>query len=473
MSKGEQFDLTPKTVPQVHTKYRTIQTQIPNPESVAVIERLRKYEPRSMSGQPPVVWDRAQGINVYDAEGNKWIDFSSCVVVANAGHCNPDVQKAILDMAQHGLLNNYVFPSDIRSRLVEKIVSVAPEGLDKVFLLTTGAESTECAIKLARTFTRRQNPEKNIVVTFKDAFHGRTLGSQMAGGSPADKVWIKNLDPDTVQIPFPNSFKYEWADQSRADYSDERCFEKLIEAMREVGIQDFDKVSAIMTETFQGGWCELVPNGVLQRLREFCTAHNIVLIYDEVQGGFGRTGKLFGFMHAGIVPDLVCCGKGISSSMPLSCVIGREEIMDTYGPGEMTSTHTGNPVSCAAALASINYIMEHHVIEHCAQMEKVVAKRVAALQEKYPDRIGFAKGVGLAWAVIPVVPGTKELDCKFAHDVVRICMEKGLLMFAPVGSGATLKIVPPLIIEEDALNEAMDVLDEAFAQAIEEHKTNN
>ena len=120
MSKGEQFDLTPKTVPQVHTKYRTIQTQIPNPESVAVIERLRKYEPRSMSGQPPVVWDRAQGINVYDAEGNKWIDFSSCVVVANAGHCNPDVQKAILDMVQHGLLNNYVFPSDIRSRLVEK-----------------------------------------------------------------------------------------------------------------------------------------------------------------------------------------------------------------------------------------------------------------------------------------------------------------------------------------------------------------
>lgn len=466
MAKGTQFDLVPKKVPPVHTKYRTIQTEIPNAESVSVIERLRKYEPRSMSGQPPVVWDRAEGFNVYDAQGNKWIDFSSCVVVANAGHCNPQVKDAILGMVNHGLLNNYVFPSDIRSKLVQKIVEVAPEGLDKVFLLTTGAESTECALKLARTYTRAQDPEKNIVVTFNDGFHGRTLGSQMAGGSPYDKRWIKNLDPEMVQVPFPNSFKYEWADQSRADYSDEKCFAKFLESLTNAGIDNFDKISAVMTETFQGGWCELIPNGVLQRLRRFCDEHKIVLIYDEVQGGFGRTGKMFGFMHAGIVPDLVCCGKGISSSLPLSCVIGREEIMDVYGPGEMTSTHTGNPVSCAAALASINYIVENGIVEHCAEMEKVVAKRVAAIQEKYSDRIGFAKGVGLAWAVIPVVPGTKELDCAFAHDVVRIAMEKGVLMFAPVGSGATLKIAPPLVITEEALLEALDVIDASIGQAI-------
>ena len=468
MAKGTQFDLTPKAVPMVHTKYRTIQTPIPNEQSVEIIERLRKYEPRSMSGQPPVVWDRASGINVFDAQGNRWIDFSSCVVVANAGHCNPEVQDAIVKMTEHGLLNNYVFPSEIRSRLVEQIVAVAPEGLDKVFLLTTGAESTECAIKLARTFTRAQDPEKNIVVTFLDAFHGRTLGSQMAGGSANDKRWIRNLDPDTIQIPFPNSFKYEWADQSRADYSDDVCFQKMMDALKDAGVTNFDKISAIMTETFQGGWCELMPSGVLRKLREFCDAHQIILIYDEVQGGFGRTGKMFGFMHAGIVPDLVCCGKGISSSLPLSCVIGRQDIMDTYGPGEMTSTHTGNPLSCAGALASIRYILEHDLVGHCAEMEKVAAKRVAAIKEKYLEHIGFAKGVGLAWAIVPVVPGTRELDCAFAHDVVRICMEKGVLMFAPVGSGATLKIAPPLVIEEEALNEALDVLDEAIAQAVKE-----
>ena len=220
-----------------------------------------------MSGQPPVVWDRAEGVHVYDAQGNKWIDLSSCVVVANAGHCNPQVKAAILDMVNHGLLNNYVFPSAIRAELTKKLVEVTPEGLDKVFLLTTGAESTECALKLARTYTRQQSPDKNIVVTFHDGFHGRTLGSQMAGGSPNDKKWIRNLDPDMVQIPFPNSFKYEWADQSRPDYSDEKCFDKLLEYLREAGVTDYSKISAIMTETFQGGWCELIPAGSTTRCR--------------------------------------------------------------------------------------------------------------------------------------------------------------------------------------------------------------
>lgn len=470
MSKGTQFSLTPKKVPYVSSAFRTIKTEIPNAESIAVIEQLRRYEPRSMSGQPPVVWDRAEGINVYDAQGNKWIDLSSCVVVANAGHCNKQVQEAILGMVKHGLLNNYVFPSAIRAKLVKRIVEVAPGDLNKVFLLTTGAESTECALKLARTYSRLQDPEKNIVVTFDDGFHGRTLGSQMAGGSPYDKKWIRNLDPDMIQVPFPNSFKYEWADQSRPDYSDEKCFSVFIENLTKAGVKNFDKISAIMTETFQGGWCELMPNGMLKLLRKFCDDHKIVLIYDEVQGGFGRTGKMFGFMHAGIVPDLVCCGKGISSSLPLSCVIGKAEIMNVYGPGEMTSTHTGNPVSCAAALASINYIVENGLVEHCAEMGKVAAKRIEAIQEKYHDYIGFTKGVGLAWAIIPIIPGTKEVDCAFAHDVVRIAMEKGVLMFAPVGSGATLKIVPPLIITEEALLEALDIIDESIGQAIAERE---
>ena len=470
MAKGIQFDLVSKKVEKICTENRIIKTEIPHPDSIAVIEKLRKYEPISMAGQPPVVWDHAEGFNVYDAYGNKWIDLSSCVVVANSGHCNPEVQAAIMGMVEHKLLNNYVFPSAIRAELVEKIVKIVPDELDKVFLLTTGSETTECAIKLARTYTRRLNPEKNIVITFNDAFHGRTLGSQMAGGSPSDKKWIRNLDPDMIQIPFPNSFKYEWADQSREDYSDEKCFAKLLEAINNAGILNYNKISAIMTETFQGGWCALIPAGVLQLLRKFCNKHEIVLIYDEVQGGFGRTGKMFGFMHAGIVPDLVCCGKGISSSLPISCVIGRHDIMNCYGPGEMTSTHTGNPVSCAAALANINYIIKNNIVNRCAELEPVVAKRVAAIQEKYPERIGYAKGVGLAWAIIPVIPGTKEPDCEFAHDVVQIAMEKGVLMFAPVGSGATLKIVPPLIISEQALLEALDVLDEAIALACARRK---
>lgn len=471
MSLGKPFSLEPKKVPEVHTRNRTICTEIPHPEEVKIIEQLRNNEPLSMSGQPPVVWDKAIGYNVYDAYGNKWIDFTSCVVVANAGHCNPEVQKSILDMVSHGLLNNYVFPSEIRAKLTSKILEVAPAPLNKVFLLTTGAESTECAIKLARTYTRKQDPEKNIVVTFNDAFHGRTLGSQLAGGSSSDKEWIRNKDPETVQIPFPNSFKYEWADTSRDDYSDEKCFNTMIGYLDALGIKDYSKISAIMTETFQGGWCTLMPAGVLQRLRKFCDEYGIVLIYDEVQGGFGRTGKMFGFMYAeGVVPDLVCCGKGISSSLPLSCVIGNNKIMDIYAPGTMTSTHTGNPVSCAAALASINYIIDNKLVEHCYDMSLIMRKRVDELKKKYPEYIGYAEGCGLAWSIIPVIPGTKTLDPDFAHSIVEESMRRGVLMFAPVGSGATCKVAPPLVITEEALNEAMDVIDEAIAATIAKKK---
>jgi len=146
------FSLISKDVKKVETRNRRIVTKIPVPESLEIIEKLRKYEPRSMTGQPLVIWDKAEGFNIYDKFGNKWIDFSSGVVVANAGHCNPEIKKAIIEQAKHGLLHNYCFPSEIRGKLAKKLVDISPEPLSKVFLLTTGAESTECAIKLARTY---------------------------------------------------------------------------------------------------------------------------------------------------------------------------------------------------------------------------------------------------------------------------------------------------------------------------------
>ena len=197
---GKSFEMIPRDVKPVKTKYREIVTKIPVPESLAIIEDLRKYEPRSMSGQPLVIWDRAEGINVYDKFGNKWIDFSSGVVVANSGHCNPTVKEAIIAQAKHGLLHNYCFPTEIRAKLVKRLSEISPEPLKKVFLLTTGAESTECAIKLCRTYGKKNGgPEKIKIITFEDAFHGRTLGSLMAGGSQKSKDWVVNLDPDMHQ----------------------------------------------------------------------------------------------------------------------------------------------------------------------------------------------------------------------------------------------------------------------------------
>jgi 4-aminobutyrate aminotransferase / (S)-3-amino-2-methylpropionate transaminase / 5-aminovalerate transaminase len=460
------YEMIAREVPKVQTKYRRIVTSIPAPGSLEILEQLRKYEPRSMSGQPLVLWDRGEGFNVYDRFGNKWIDFSSGVLVTNTGHGNPAIKKAIMKQVKHGLLHNYCFPTEIRGKLVKKLAEIAPEPLKKVFLLTTGAETTECAIKLCRTYGKKTGGKEKIkIVTFEDAFHGRTLGSLMAGGSPGAKEWVVNLDPDMHQVPFPNSFKYSWADETDSGYSDEKCFNRFLGYLDGQKIKP-SQIAGIMTETFQGSWVQLMPAGFVQRLREFCDKHQILLVFDEVQAGFGRSGKLFAFEHYGVVPDLVCCGKGISSSLPLSAVIGRPDIMDLYGPNEMTSTHTGNPVCAAAALANIDYLINNHLIERALKLGEICQKYLYGLKDKYPDVIGNVKGAGLAWGIIFTKQGTKEIDPDLAHEIVRISIEKGLLFFAPVGAGATIKVSPPLVINEEALREGLEVFGQAIAGAI-------
>ena len=465
---AKSFDMTVRETKKFETKYRKIVTDIPAPESVSVIEKLRRYEPRSMSGQPLIVWDKAEGFNVYDKYGNKFLDFSCGVLVANSGHSNPEVRKAIIDQAEHGLLHNYCFPTEIRADLVEKLAEIAPDPLNKVFLLTTGSETTECAIKLSRTHGIKVGGKEKIkIVTFNDDFHGRTLGAQLAGGSPKAKEWIVNTDKDIIQVPFPNAFKYDWADESHPDYSDDQCFGAFLKALDEQGVRP-EQIAGMMPETFQGGWVQLMPVGFAKKLREFCDQYNIVLAFDEVQAGFGRSGKLFAFQNYGpdVVPDLVCCGKGITSSLPLSAVIGRSEIMDLYGPNEMTSTHTGNPICSVAALANIDFMFKNDLAGNAARLGTAVKERLDSIKEKYDGYIGRVNGKGLAWGVIFTKKGTKEMHGDLAHDVVRISIEKGLLLFAPVGMGATIKVCPPLIITEEALMEGLDVFDEAIGEAI-------
>ena len=177
-------NIEPRDVPTVETKYRRIVTPIPAPESIPILERLRRHEPLAFSGQPPIVWDRAEGIQVYDKWGNMWLDWSSGVLVANTGNSNPAVVDAIVAQAQHGLLHNYAFPSEARVKLIEQVLKISPPGFDRVFLLTTGGEATENALKLAKAYGRKTGGRnKNIFVTFERGFHGRTMGAQLAGGS--------------------------------------------------------------------------------------------------------------------------------------------------------------------------------------------------------------------------------------------------------------------------------------------------
>jgi len=449
---GKAYPLEPVEVKQVMTKYRKIVTKIPVPESIPVLEKLRQWEPRSMSGQPLVLWHRAKGVNVFDAYGNMWLDFSSGVLVANAGHGNPRICRAIKEMVSRPLLHNYCFPSEIRANLVEKIASLSPEPLKKVFLLTTGSETIECAIKLCRTAGRKISPAKKIIVSFEHAFHGRTLGSQMAGGIPALKEWIGNIDPDMIQVPFPGDPRTQ-----------DRSFDVFINTLKEKGV-NFDNICGVISETYQGGSAAFLPVEYAQKLREFCNQHNAILVFDEIQAGFGRTGTFWGFQHYGVIPDIFTLGKGISSGLPISAVVGKPEIMDLYEPGTMTSTHTGNPVCAASAIANIDYIVEKNLAEHANKMGKIFEKQLTKIKEKFPC-VGFVNGKGLVWALSIVKPGTIEPDGDTAFEIVRKCVEKGLLFFAPVGfGGASLKISPPLIIKKDAIIEGCSVIEEAIAE---------
>jgi 4-aminobutyrate aminotransferase/(S)-3-amino-2-methylpropionate transaminase len=455
---GKPFDITPKTVPLVETPFRTIRTPIPHPDSVTTLERLLRFEPRSMSGQPPIVWERAVGVHVFDRYGNKWLDWSSGVLVTNAGHSHPDVRDAVVDQAQSGLLHTYCFPNEERAALAEYLVGLAPEGLDKCFLLTTGAEATECALKLARTHGARTGGlEKLGIVSFQQGFHGRTMGAQQMGPLGGGGAWIGRHDPNIHHVPFPDGYRVE-----------DTSFELFLRTLEQKGVAP-ESVAGVITETYQGVGPDFLPVEYAQSLRRWCDTHGAVLIVDEVQAGFGRCGTFWGFEHYGVVPDLITCGKGITSSLPLSAVLGRSSIMDLYEPGTMTSTHSGNPVCCRAALASARAIVEGGMVENARRMEEVLMPGLFAIQRKHPTVIGCVHGKGLVAGLQCVRPGTKDPDHDLAHRIIEKAFQKGLLFFAPVGvGGGCVKVSPPLCITPDAILDGLEALDASVDEAVDE-----
>lgn len=450
---AREFSITPRPVSTVDTPFRKIAGMFPPPQSVPILTKLHELEPRAMRGQPPVIWDRAEGCQVFDRWGNVWLDWSSGVLITNAGHGRQEVVNAIVQQASSKLLTNYCFPSEIRLRLVERLSGLLPEPLKKIFLLTTGSETAECAIKLARMHgVQVGGRSKHVIVSFEKAFHGRTLGSQLAGGIPSLKDWIINTDSGFVQAPFPDGYRTE-----------DNTFTGFEKSLHAAGVRPQD-VAGVMLETYQGGSAAFAPAEYMRALRDWCTTHQALLVCDEVQAGFGRTGTMWGFEHYRVVPDLALFGKGISSSLPISAVAGRPDVMDLPPEGAMTSTHSGNPVCCAAALASIDLAVE--LVQNAADVGALLHQRLQELQSQFPQ-IGTVAGKGLVAGVACVTPGTKNPDGDLAWQVVERCVERGLLMFSPVGfGGATVKIAPPLSITRAAVNDGVSVLTEAFAHAV-------
>jgi 4-aminobutyrate aminotransferase-like enzyme len=295
---------------------------------------------------------------------------------------------------------------------------------------------------------------KHVIVSFHNAFHGRTLGAQQAGGIPALKDWIVNNDPGFVQIPFPDGWRNRYT-----------SFEMFEHDLRNAGVEPAN-VAGVIVETYQGGSAAFAPVEYMQQLRQWCAGHRALLVLDEIQAGFGRCGTLFGFEHYGIVPDLACFGKGISGSLPLSALAGRPDVMDQLPPISLTSTHAGNPVCCAATLASLDLIVNEDLAGNSKRMGAILHAELAKLKDRTP-RIGRVEGKGLVAGVHCVKQGNQEPDGDLAWRVIERSFDKGVLMFTPVGyGGATIKICPPLVITEPALRESVEAFAEAFFECL-------
>jgi len=451
------YSLHPVEVSKVDTKYRTIKTKIPVPESIKIFEQLENTEPRSMRGQPPVVWDKAKDFIIYDKWGNRWIDWSSGVLVTNVGHGRQEIKDALFETVEQDLLASYVFVHERRAMLTKMLCDMSPDPDNyTVFLLTTGSEATENCIKLSKTYAlEKYGPEKKYFISFENAFHGRTLGAQLAGGIAGLKKWIVDEDKTFVQVPFPDGYKNE-----------DTSFEFFLNSLDKKGIKP-EHIAGVMTEGYQGIGPDFLPIEYARQLEEFCKKYDIVLSFDEVQSGFGRTGKNFCYEHYNIQPDLIACGKGMTSSLPLSAVIGRKDIMDLYAPGSMTSTHSASPLPVAAAIANFQVYFKDKLSERAKDMGKILLPGLEKIQKKYPARLGCLQGKGLVAGIQVVKSGTKIPDSETALRINVVCFQKGLLMFAPVGiAGECIKICPPLTIAEDALKESLMVFEEAVDQVL-------
>ena len=451
-------ELQPQPTSTVHSRWRRIVTSIPVPASVPLIERLRAAEPVSTSGMPPILWHEAEGFLVRDPYGNQWIDLTSGIVVANAGHSHPSIRAAIHRAADQPLLATYSFPSQARLLLLEKLAALAPIPDAKAILFSAGTEANECAIMLMRRHGQRISPDKVGILSFEGCYHGRSLAAGLSSGSPQPTDWIQREQVNHFQIPFPFSPNCPWG-CSREEQCDESCFHKCIDSLAQRNIRP-EHIAGIIAEPVPGWATWPMPAGYARALSDWAKENDILVCFDEVQSGCGRTGRFFAFEHVGTVPDLITMGKGLSSSLPVSAVIGPRWLMDQPAPGDMSSTHGGNPLCAAAALANLAVLEDENLVDASACTGQMALQELKKLQHEFPRHVLTIQGLGLFISAHLIRPDTGEPDTALADAIVHEAVRRGVMMFV-TGRGF-LKVAPPLCIEPEAILEAVQVIRDCF-----------
>ena len=435
-----------------------IKTALPGPNAQRVLAGDEKYISPSYTRSYPMVAKSGRGIVVTDVDGNEFFDFSAGIAVTSTGHCHPDVVAAIRKQAGELIhMSGTDFYYESMVTLAERLSKIAPmPGPHKIYYGNSGAEAVECALKLARYHTKRQH-----LIAFFGAFHGRTMGAvSLTGSKPQQKRRFGPLVPGVTHIRYPDVYRGCEGGAQDAEKFALGCARFLEDKLFKTTLPP-EEVAAIFVEPVQGeGGYVVAPTVFMQELRRICDKHGILLVADEVQSGVGRTGKWFAIEHTGVQPDMVCMAKGIASGMPLSVCLTRAEVMD-WVPGSHASTFGGNPVSIAAALATLDVIEREKLLQNAAEVGDHMLKRMADWPRKH-KLVGDVRGRGLMVGVELVKDKTtKEYAAAERDRVVELAFERGVLF---LGCGpSTVRIAPPLVVTQDEADVAIEVLEECIA----------
>lgn len=396
--------------------------------------------------------DRAENAEIWDKDGNRYIDFAAGIAVVNTGHRHPRVVQAVkdqLDRFTHTC--HQVVPYENYVSLAERLNALVPGDFEKkTIFATTGAEAVENAVKIARYATGR-----SAIVAFTGAFHGRTfMGMTLTGKVQPYKAGFGAMMPDVYHLPFPNDLHGVTQDDALG------ALDKLFKADVDPG-----RVAAIIVEPVQGeGGFYPVPSGFMQKLRSLCDDHGMLLIADEVQTGFARTGRLFAMEHHGVAADITTMAKGLGGGLPISAVTGRAEVMDAPNPGGLGGTYAGNPLGVAAAHAVLDVIEEEGLAERAERLGQRLKQRLASLRDEVPEIIDI-RGPGLMNAVEFNVAGTERPSPDFTNRVREEALSRGLILLTCGVYGNVIRFLPPLTVPDAVFDEALDILEASVRAA--------
>lgn len=403
------------------------------------------------------VAERAEGSYIYTDDGRRLLDFTCGIGVTNTGHCHPKVVEAIREQAGqfiHAQVNLVVHKPMLR--LIEELRSIAPSSIDSFFFANSGAEALENAVKIARVATGRQN-----VIVFSGSFHGRTLGTMaLTTSKTVYRTGFGPLPSGIFVAPFPYAFRLQMTEAEAAEYSLEQV-EYLLAS--QTAPKD---TAAILVESVlgEGGYVPPPPS-FMKGLREICDRYGILLILDEVQSGFGRTGKWFAFEHYQVVPDIITAAKGLASGMPLSGVFSRNDIMRKLDVGSIGGTYGGNAVACAAAGATIQAIREDHMLENATERGIQLTTGLRKLQEEY-SQIGDVRGKGLMIGTEFMVDGRPDKAKPLAKEIIHCAEENGLLLLSCGTYDNTIRWIPPLNVTSEQIHDGLQIFESALKQVV-------